>query len=70
MNWNGSIEEKHVFDSINFPKFGKLTQIWGDFFNNGSLPQIWGNSPDLGGKLLLLILGLISMQVKTQSDQI
>ena len=43
-----NITEKHVLDSKNFSKYGKLTQIWSNFFDDDTLTQIWGNSPVIG----------------------
>ena len=45
---HGNITKKHVLDSKNFSKYGKLTQIWSNFFDDDTLTQIWGNSPVIG----------------------
>ena len=45
---HGNITKKHVSDNKNFSKYGKLTQIWSNFFDDDTLTQIWGNSPVIG----------------------
>ena len=43
-----NITKKHVLNNKNFSKYGKLTQIWSNFFDDDTLTQIWGNSPVIG----------------------
>ena len=40
----GNITKTHVLDNKNFSEYGKLTQIWRNFFDGDTLTQIWGNS--------------------------
>ena len=44
----GNITKTHVLDNKNFSEYGKLTQIWSNFFDDDTLTQIWGNSPVIG----------------------